>query len=403
MGIKSELGEAGFEVWDAWSQQDDSYDRRAAKDVWKSIRATGKVTVATVFHQAKTNGWRDSGTDGMPTPDELAERQRMSAEQTAKEDEEIARERAKTAKKAALIWTLATEAHPDHPYLRRKQVSPVAALREIETDKVAAILGYVPKSGGDPLVGPLLVAPVKVGDRLSTVELIDGAGRKTGLAGRGTKASGYWSAQALPDGNGHGLTLLIGEGVATVLSARQATGHSAVAALSAANVVAVAKSMRERYPAAALVILADLVKTTGAPDKHEVEAARTVNARLAVPDFSADRPPGATDFNDMAQLCGAEGVARVLANAREVPAGIEEAPVPALVSWLEPQPLTAKLEPEPYPIDALPPTIRAAVEEVAGFVKAPLPLVASVGAGVPIAGRPSVCRREASGKACRDQ
>ncbi|MDR2166071.1 MAG: DUF3987 domain-containing protein [Zoogloeaceae bacterium] len=42
-----------------------------------------------------------------------------------------------------------------------------------------------------------------------------------------------------------------------------------------------------------------------------------------------------------------------------------------------PQPLTAKIEPEPYPLDALPDTIRAAVEEVAGFVKAPLPLVAN--------------------------
>jgi putative DNA primase/helicase len=35
------------------------------------------------------------------------------------------------------------------------------------------------------------------------------------------------------------------------------------------------------------------------------------------------------------------------------------------------------MEPEPYPLDALPDTIRAAVEEVAGFVKAPLPLVAN--------------------------
>ncbi len=44
---------------------------------------------------------------------------------------------------------------------------------------------------------------------------------------------------------------------------------------------------------------------------------------------------------------------------------------------LDPQPLAAKVEPEPYPLDALPYAIRAAVEEVAGFVKAPVPLVAS--------------------------
>ena len=45
--------------------------------------------------------------------------------------------------------------------------------------------------------------------------------------------------------------------------------------------------------------------------------------------------------------------------------------------WSEPQPLTAKIEPESYPAEALPDTIRQAVEEVAAFVQAPLPLIAS--------------------------
>ena len=45
--------------------------------------------------------------------------------------------------------------------------------------------------------------------------------------------------------------------------------------------------------------------------------------------------------------------------------------------WPDPQPLAAKVEPEPYPVDALPGTIRAAVEEVASFVKAPTAMVAS--------------------------
>lgn len=46
-------------------------------------------------------------------------------------------------------------------------------------------------------------------------------------------------------------------------------------------------------------------------------------------------------------------------------------------TWPMPQPLSEKIEAESYPIDALPDTIRAAVEEVGGFVKAPVPLVAS--------------------------
>jgi len=45
--------------------------------------------------------------------------------------------------------------------------------------------------------------------------------------------------------------------------------------------------------------------------------------------------------------------------------------------WPEPQPLTAKIESEPYPIESLPAIVKAAVDEVHGFVKAPVPLVAA--------------------------
>lgn len=50
-------------------------------------------------------------------------------------------------------------------------------------------------------------------------------------------------------------------------------------------------------------------------------------------------------------------------------------------AWPEPQPLSAKVEQEDYPLDALPAIIRVAVEEVAGFVKAPLPMVVSSALG----------------------
>jgi putative DNA primase/helicase len=174
--------------------------------------------------------------------------------------------------------------------------------------------------------------------------------------------------------------LLIGEGVATVLSSKAASGHPAVAALSSGNLLAVSKAMRERYPAAALVILADLVKATGAPDPHAIEAAQSVGGKLAVPDFGATRDPDATDFNDMALTCGAAAVERAIANASQQDAEGE---------WTKPQPLTAKVEPEPYPLDALPDTIRAAVEEVAAFVKAPIPLIASSAlAAMSLAGQP---------------
>ncbi len=110
MAIKSEVGDSGFALWDAWSQQDDSYDPRDARDVWKSIRGNGKVTAGTLFHEAKASGWRDDGTYRKLTPEELAERKRIAAKRAAKEEADIARERADTWKKAAAILKAAIDA-----------------------------------------------------------------------------------------------------------------------------------------------------------------------------------------------------------------------------------------------------------------------------------------------------
>ena len=49
----------------------------------------------------------------------------------------------------------------------------------------------------------------------------------------------------------------------------------------------------------------------------------------------------------------------------------------AASTWPAPQPLTSKIEAEPYPVDALPMPIQAAVKEVTGFVKSPIAMVAS--------------------------
>ena len=46
-------------------------------------------------------------------------------------------------------------------------------------------------------------------------------------------------------------------------------------------------------------------------------------------------------------------------------------------SWSDPQPLTVKMGCVPYPLDALPTKIRAAVDEVQGFAKAPTAMIAT--------------------------
>ena len=58
-------------------------------------------------------------------------------------------------------------------------------------------------------------------------------------------------------------------------------------------------------------------------------------------------------------------------------------------------PLASKADAEPYPLDALPGTVRAAVEEVLGVTKAPSRSGGPVCIGRAVAGYPGPCRREA--------
>ncbi len=73
---------------------------------------------------------------------------------------------------------------------------------------------------------------------------------------------------------------------------------------------------------------------------------------------------------DLSPMLGAVGAARA-----------QDAPAADSAGWPEPQPLTARIKSERYPADALPDGIRAAVQEVAAFVQAPFPLVASSALG----------------------
>ena len=254
--------------------------------------------------------WRaDIGRTLTPS-EEAAHRARIEALRLIREGEE-ARRRTEATKKATALWDAAKPSKADHPYLLRKTVQPVANLREVDASSAISILGYMPKSSNEALTGRVLVAPVFIADNLSTCELIDGDGRKSAIYG-GAKSGGYWAAQPMPDDSAD-LVLFIGEGVATMLSVREACGHSCIAALSAGNLLTVAKAMRKRYAAAVLVLVADLVKSTGEVDHHAVQAAQAVGGRLLVPSFGDDREKGETDINDMAARFGLDAVARAVA------------------------------------------------------------------------------------------
>ena len=97
MAIKNGMGEAGFDLWDAWSRQDTrprphGYSQRDAKAVWQSVRAQGKTTIASLFAVAQEHGWRGQAPDvaqgSVPDPspaDIESEQEREARAQAAAE------------------------------------------------------------------------------------------------------------------------------------------------------------------------------------------------------------------------------------------------------------------------------------------------------------------------------
>ncbi|MFL9989186.1 PriCT-2 domain-containing protein [Paraburkholderia sediminicola] len=300
--LKQGFGDAGFEIWDDWSRTAGNYSERAARTTWCSVKESGGKTLASLFWLARQHGFDLRRTH---YPDRMATALAPGAEVLERRAREQARRQARhaaVAREAQAIWQWARPVGPEHPYLVRKHLDSVPTLRELEALEVHALLGYVPASEAQPLTGRVLVVPFWIGEAISTLELIDEHGRKSSLAG-GLKKGGYWIAGPAPSAGEPTTPILIGEGMATVLSAYRATGWMALAALSGGTLPQLAGILRERYPDAGLVVLGDL----GPGEAKARQAAEESQARLALPSFGDDariddKVPN--DFNDMAALSG---------------------------------------------------------------------------------------------------
>lgn len=297
-----------------------------------------------------TENWQAKREKPFSTVEREAFKHHVAETQAQAEAERRARQ-AEAAAKAAAIWNAATPAPGDHPYLVRKGI----------------------EAHGARLHNGALLIPLREGGELHSLQFIGLDGDKRFLTG-GRVAGCYFSIGSTQDAT----ALCISEGFATGATIHQATGHPVAVAFNAGNLKAVAQAMRARFPTLPLIVCADDdADTQGNPGLSKAsEAARAVGGLLAVPHFGPERPPGATDFNDMAAALGLDAVRNAINNAASPGGGIPESAAAGEL-WPEPQPLAAKVEPEPYPLDALPDAIRAAVEEVQGFTKAPVPLVAS--------------------------
>lgn len=303
--IKSELGDDGFELFDTWSRGASNYVETDARDTWRSLQPAGRITIGTLYAIAKEYGFEPAVRNAPVVERAELEKRRKQRERKARAEAEKREAAARHAASLALaIWSKAEPASDDHPYLVRKGIPAVENLRELDAMRIFALAGYHPASSGEQLSGRILVAPVHRGDELTSLELIDGDGRKSAIAG-GVKSGCYWIAAAPSDNT---TKILVAEGCATAMSAHACTGIPAVAALSSGNLRKAAETLKATYPDAELVLLADI----GNGQEKALEAARAVGGAFALPDFGADRAADAADFNDMHQQHGAEAVRRAI-------------------------------------------------------------------------------------------
>ena len=166
MAIKADRGEAGFTLWDSWSRQSDRYKAADARAVWRSVKPTGGITIATLYHMAKENGWV-----GLAPVNLLRRRPGDDRRQEKARREEEARERA--AKRAADVASkmLQEAGLGSHDYLASK--------------------GF-PDAQGLVLAGKLLVPMRSVASgALQSIQTITGDGSKKFLPGGKAKGAVY--------------------------------------------------------------------------------------------------------------------------------------------------------------------------------------------------------------------
>lgn len=200
-----------------------------------------------------------------------ADREEIEATQARilyEREQEAKRQHEAAAQSAAHIWQTTADAAADHPYLTRKGVK---------------------SHGLHQTADGRLVMPIYVGDRLTSLQYIDGDGGKCFHCG-GEVAGGYYM---IPATQHESRTLYICEGYATGASIAEATGAAVVVALNAGNLLKVAPWVRQQLPDGDLVIVADN-DASGVGQGKAHEAAALSGARVIV-------PPEEGDANDYAQ------------------------------------------------------------------------------------------------------
>lgn len=204
------------------------------------------------------------------------------------------------------IWKAAGKG--EHTYLNDKQIDILGA-------KFSSELKIENKTYSD-----ILIVPAWKAGKISTLQFITKDGFKWFLGG-GDIIGSYGSVGKDTS------KIYISEGFATAKSIHKCvTPYVSVWAFNAGNLMAVSKTMREKYPDSEIIICADNDQWTTIRDKPHntglikaTEAAFELCVPMIAPDVPADDEGKRTDFNDLYCTQGLEYVKNRLSEASLVP------------------------------------------------------------------------------------
>ena len=124
--LKSEYGDGGWDLFEGWSQQGQSYDKGACKATWRSAKA-GHYSIGTVIKLAKEGGWERPQRELT-----VEEKRQLAAEHEVRRKARQAEIEADEARSMAMqeavaaacqkIWTEHTQASGRSAYLGKKGV-----------------------------------------------------------------------------------------------------------------------------------------------------------------------------------------------------------------------------------------------------------------------------------------
>lgn len=222
------------------------------------------------------HAWKAEVGRQLTAAEEMAHARRMAGAIAAR-DAERKRTREAAADTVAAIWDGCGPAAPAHPYLARKGIQAHGA-----------------RVTGD---GRLVVPLYQPAGDLVSLQYIATDGTKLYHPGGQAGGSFWWIGDLETDAG----PIYLAEGFATAATVHEVIGRPVVVAYSALNLVPVAGSLRERFAARDLVIVADH-DASGVGQRYAEQAAAKHGARVVVPPIAGDANDYRAAGHDLAAL-----------------------------------------------------------------------------------------------------